>query len=336
MALQIQHLEKDTFKNIFIHEGPFHIVMAECHAMGFIDECGLPCIMVQAGLLAGGPVSGFISGKHYNRCKRLYPLIYAVLEELHFDQFLKDNNITIGDSLHEFIGDFQKNKMSAEILQNVDLNNIYLHYSLYRNDTLNGEHGKTAKFYAILIELIQDYLIFSRSIRTGDFDTFKFIIHKIINLFFIFNQQNYSRWLTRYHDNLLNVHETHPELAEEFEKGMFGVRRTSNNFARIPIDLTLEQTINADAARRVTRVTHFNNSIAARQRWAKSSPLRTTIISHIYNVTGLKKHQDVSAELEKSRIKLSVEQMKALKNNIIENMNPFDHHALQADETFQY
>ena len=90
------------------------------------------------------------------------------------------------------------------------------------------------------------------------------------NYFFALNQPNYARWLVKYHDNLLKAPETHPELYEEFKKGAFGVKRTSKSFSRIPIDLTLEQTINADAANQRTGITSLTNSISAHQRWAES------------------------------------------------------------------
>ncbi|GFT06418.1 hypothetical protein TNCV_3355621 [Trichonephila clavipes] len=51
-------------------------------------------------------------------------------------------------------------------------------------------------------------------------------------------------------DNLNKVDETHPGLKNDFMNGCFGIKRTDEPFSRIPIDLTLEQTINAEAARR--------------------------------------------------------------------------------------
>jgi len=80
------------------------------------------------------------------------------------------------------------------------------------------------------------------------------------------------------------------------------IKRTSISFSRQPIDLTLEQTINADESKRLTGVIHFTNSISARQRWAKSHSLRSTIISHVLENIGSKSRQDISNELEKSKI----------------------------------
>ncbi|GFY05336.1 hypothetical protein TNCV_2207821 [Trichonephila clavipes] len=50
---------------------------------------------------------------------------------------------------------------------------------------------------------------------------------------------------------LSGEHETHPDLYEGFKQGFFGIKRTTKPFSRQPIDLVLEQTINADAARKL-------------------------------------------------------------------------------------
>ncbi|GBP90997.1 hypothetical protein EVAR_69886_1 [Eumeta japonica] len=55
-------------------------------------------------------------------------------------------------------------------------------------------------------------------------------------------------------------------LVNEFREGAFGVRRTKSCLGRSPMGLTLEQTINADAGNTLTGVSHFTNSICARQR----------------------------------------------------------------------
>lgn len=70
----------------------------------------------------------------------------------------------------------------------------------------------------------------------------------------------------KYLDNLLKVDQTHPGLFEELENGSFGIKRTDKPFSRQPIDLTLEQTINSDAASKLTGIVHSSNSIAAHQR----------------------------------------------------------------------
>lgn len=110
------------------------------------------------------------------------------------------------------------------------------------------------------------------------FELFEYILPKLTNLYFTFNQPNYSHAMVLYHNKLVNVENTHPGLTVELENGFIDVRRTDKPFRWIPIDLTLEQTINADASRNIFSMT---NSISARQRWTKSHALRTTVITYV-------------------------------------------------------
>ncbi|GFT06875.1 uncharacterized protein TNCV_3112521 [Trichonephila clavipes] len=106
--------------------------------------------------------------------------------------------------------------------------------------------------------------------------------------------------------------------------GCFGIKRTNKPFSSIPIDLTLEQTINSEAARCLSGIAHFTNSLAARQPWTKSHSIRATIISHVLDVCGLKQLQDVSADLQPNRIKIYGKQLSDFNKIFENNINPFD------------
>ncbi|GFX24620.1 uncharacterized protein TNCV_3344001 [Trichonephila clavipes] len=159
----------------------------------------------------------------------------------------------------------------------------------------------------------------------GDFEMFKYVIPKITNLFFAVNQPNYAQWRVKYLDNLNKVDEIHPGLKNDYMNGCFGIKRTDKKpFLRIPIDLTLEQTINAEAARCLSGIAHFTNSLVARQRWTKNHSIRAAIISHVLDVCGLKQLQDVSADLQPNRIKIYGKQITDLIEVFENNINPFD------------
>lgn len=80
--------EDSILKRIFIHLGPFHIAMSLFKAIGkYIENCGLSEILIDSGLLASGSVNSFLTGKHFNRCKRLHPLISVTIEKMHFNFF---------------------------------------------------------------------------------------------------------------------------------------------------------------------------------------------------------------------------------------------------------
>ena len=111
------------------------------------------------------------------------------------------------------------------------------------------------------------YLRFSRASRTNDLELFIHTLGEMCPVFFATNRPNYARWMVRYQLNLLNVDHTHPGVKEMLEGGAMSVRRTTKDFSRSAVDLTLEQTINADAASRLTGVARFGHSDPARRKW---------------------------------------------------------------------
>lgn len=100
VALQIQSTVKPTFYRVFIHLGSFHIIMAYFKAVGkCIKDSGFINVLVESQLLVNGSVTGLITGKSFNRCKRIYPLVYVGLEMLYFDVFLKEKELQIPKNL---------------------------------------------------------------------------------------------------------------------------------------------------------------------------------------------------------------------------------------------
>lgn len=119
VANQIISTEAPKFNNIFSHLGRFHIMMAFFKAVGkFIDNCGITNIMIDCDLLATGSVNGFISGKHFNRCKRLLPIASIVFQILHFEAFLQDEEIETSDDVLMELQTIQENVGFTELKEN--------------------------------------------------------------------------------------------------------------------------------------------------------------------------------------------------------------------------
>lgn len=289
--------------------------------------------MVESGLLASGSVASFIDGKHFNRCKQIHPLMAVGLRILHFRSFLERENVEIGGDVVVELERLLSCQTPLFIIQDQQLKDLSTKYATCEEKTINGEFGKTAQFYMVCVKLVQHFLTLSRSIRVGDFELFKDVLSKITNLFFTCNHPNYARWTVKYQYNHVKVAETHPGLEEQFKNGFFGIKRTSKPFSRQPIDLTLEQTINADAARKLTGIIHLTDSISARQRWARSHDIRSTVITHVMEEAGLGKTQDISAELQASSIKKSSEQLTNFMKTFDQYINPFSHD-LPVDQLF--
>ena len=76
-------------------------------------------------------------------------------------------------------------------------------------------------FWMQYVEMMHLYREFTRSIRVGDIDAYIECLPKLSNYFFTLNHSNYSRWTVQYHNNLLLLEKTHPEVYAEFKKDLF-------------------------------------------------------------------------------------------------------------------
>lgn len=65
-----------------------------------INDSGIPRLFVLSGLLTEGSLNSFISGKHFNRCKKLHPVAALSFKSLHFKNFLNSYNNGTDQTLH--------------------------------------------------------------------------------------------------------------------------------------------------------------------------------------------------------------------------------------------
>ena len=325
-AKQIQQSEAPLFDNLFVCFGPFHIQLAYFGSLGYIiDESGGPHILTDTEVLAAGYLNGFISGKHFNRCKRLHPMLAQAFRVLHFRAFLKES----GDIQHDLHSQFQElhDNPYPKLMQTFErtdkYNSFMERYEQYTHLTWSGEHGKTAAFWMMYMELVELYLLFNRACHTNDLELFTFCLGKMCAIFFATSRPNYARWMTRYHLDLLNIDETHPSARAILEAGALSIRRTNKPFSRSPVDLTLEQTVNADAASRLTGIAAFSKSVSARKKWMVIRSVRSEIVSHLMEKSGQKPKTDVVQELSPNRIKRDNVDLNKLVTGIGATMNPF-------------
>ena len=158
----------------------------------------------------------------------------------------------------------------------------------------------------------------------GDLEVFISCLPKLKNIFYALNHPSYARWLVKYYDSILKLNATHPEVYNEFHQGWFAVRRTEKPFSSTAIGLTLEQTINAEAASQHLGVLSITNSISARQCWAESHYLRTSIVSTLLEHLGMTKKDDVSQHIKPNSIKKANAYVRQVLHLLREMVNPFE------------
>lgn len=330
-AYKIQIDCAPKFDALFINLGPFHVELTFFKAIGkVINESGIPRIFVSSELISEGSLSGVISGKHFNRCKKTHIIASLAFKVLHFKTFLQEyernteNNNDL--DITEILDLVQHYNTTDDSLSK--LSGFCNKYQSYLHDTLNGSNGKTAQFVAHYSYMIDLYLLYEAALRTSNVDLFIFISHKMCAYFFELNHPNYARYLTRNIDNLANIDSTHPGLTNQLQSGALSIRRTTKNFARNPVDLTLEQTINANAANKLTGISAFTNSISTRNKWAETHSTRMAIIRDFYEFIGFIKKQDICDTPHENRnFKRKV--TKFIKT-VEDTFNPFDKEITQS------
>ena len=191
-------------------------------------------------------------------------------------------DVSESTGIHRALKEIPSSRLPVnKVLRNAEIKWLLGKYEEYVEDTMNGVHGCTAQYFMIYVKLIGRHVVLQASVRRQNYDMYLYILPRITNLFFAFNQQNYARWLTCYDDNLLQVSQTHPGLLEKMQKNSIRVKRIPKPHSFQPIDLILEETINLDAANSMTGISHITNSIAARQRWCKSHIFRTSVLTNV-------------------------------------------------------
>ena len=113
-------------------------------------------------------------------------------------------------------------------------------------------------------------------------------------------------------------------MFDEFKNDLFPIHGTEKSFSVSLIDLTLEQTINADAANQKKGIKSITNSIGARQRWAESHSLRTALLTQMFNNPVMNMKEDASRDLKSNKIKSDKESLNKILSVIEETLNPFD------------
>jgi hypothetical protein len=77
-----------TFEHHIIMIGTFHVVCAYFKMIGNkIEGTGLSDILLEAGLIEPGSVTGVMSGKHYSRTMHCHKILLEALERLLFEEF---------------------------------------------------------------------------------------------------------------------------------------------------------------------------------------------------------------------------------------------------------
>lgn len=274
-AYSIQALDAPVFDKLLIMLGNFHLELAFYGAVGtFINESGIEYLLTESGILSEGSLMGFIHGRYYNRYARIHQILALAMERKIYESFkstlqherLNDIKALLAD-LHEDV------ETQEQFLESHPLFQDHLdQYELFFSDLMIGQLGPTAQYWSIYVYMINRvHRDLMRAVRTNNVDDYISVLTSVIDVFFGLNRPNYARWGVLFLDQLRKAA---PQCRHILQSGAFSVRRTGKNFARTAIDLTLEQTVNRDAASPMKGIVGFHSSHNAIRRWCITSSQR--------------------------------------------------------------
>ena len=244
---------------------------------------------------------------------------------MHIRQYLEVGDF-IPDDMADALKSLQGNP-SPQLMEELENDQTYVdfmsRYMAYRQETLEGLHGSTARYWMTYSELVHVFHLFNRGYRTNDLDLFIYALDIMCEIFFAVHRPNYSRWMVLYVLRLLNIEHSHPGLRQVLEQGAFSIRRTTKPFSRSAVDITLEQTVNCDAASRRTGIASFSNATASRSRWMITHAVRSSIVANLMAKAGINPTEDSSKELKHHRQKRDSEDLQKIIKGFEATMNPF-------------
>ena len=207
--------------------------------------------------MAEGSLNGLLKGKFYNRCTRIHQLLAAALEKALFIKYLEHNNDDklLASSIMDQ-GDLSQ-ELTEQLVEDVRVINLMDRYKTYLHSVMKGEYGHTAVYWATYVYFINRfYCELLCTVRTDDIESYINVILSVINICFSLHIPNYAPWGSLFLNKFSSMDSQALEILKD---GAFSIRRTKKSCARSDIDLTLEQTVNRDAASPATGISAFRN-----------------------------------------------------------------------------
>ena len=183
---------------------------------------------------------------------------------------------------------------------------------------MNGKLGPTAQYWCMYIYLVNRlYRPLMRAVRTNDVDAYIKILPRILDVFFGLNRPNYSRWGVIFLAKLRNAP---VGCVDMLKNGAFSIRRTKKNYSRSAVDITLEQTLNKNAACPSRGLVHFQSSNDAIRKWCISSHQRSMCVTELKIFLHMETVEQAAAQNTKTRIERDNSDRISLENVIKRNV----------------
>lgn len=184
--------------------------------------------------------------------------------------------------------------------------------------------GPMKEFWNSYIEMVELLLHFIRATREGDWVLHLACVRDMLPWFFAYDHTNYARYGTVYWEEMMSLQQTHPAAYNMLESGDFGVQRNNTHgFSQVPVDQTIEQTLNRNTKTK-GGIVGFSLKKGAVRRWLITAHVRAAITDKCRAMANMNDHQTEHKEMTQARMLKDETAVREATNVISSWGNPFE------------
>ncbi|XP_078492496.1 uncharacterized protein LOC144748319 [Ciona intestinalis] len=212
--IQWQWPEKYGVGKFVIMMGGLHIEMAALKAIGnWLEDSGWTSALIEAGIASSGKADSFIHAAHVSRTRHAHQVTACALKVLMVKAYECSNASSLTSETLNFQSWCAKRELESPQFQ----------------------------FWSIALKFELIVLLFVRSIRSRDFELYKYSLSRVLPWFFALNHTHYARWVSVHLNDMLTLEDTDQDVATKFARGSFVVGKTKHKFSSIALDHAHEQ-----------------------------------------------------------------------------------------------
>jgi len=196
-------------------------------------------------------------------------------------------------------------------------------YEQFKAAVREGKYGTTAQLWLQYCDSVWTLPLFQEAVKENDLDLFMNSLQKMCGLLFSADHQHYGRYLPVYYIQLRNLHQTHPGAEVLLGECGFSVARSTVPGCRIPVDQTIEQTVNR-SAKTIGGIVGFSRNVGAYYRWCLTRHKRATFVeATLQEVDMVDDHTEAYKSTRPSAMKRSDEEVQQVMSTFEHFINPF-------------
>ena len=153
-------------------------------------------------------------------------------------------------------------------------------------DFCQSQSSSMARFWQSYMDMVSLLLRFIRATRQGDWELHKACVRDMLPWIFAYDRIHYARYMSAYWSQMSTLSSTHPHAHQALTQGEFGAQRSGVPFAQVPIDQTIEQTINRHC-KTSGGIVGFSTKPSATQRWLLAAHDRAEATSSCHRLAGI-------------------------------------------------